>query len=258
VVEAQVVDYFRKTAGLPRATHVHVTQLGPSALPGWQHGTLVVTLGETTESTEFWLSDDGRYLLRGELADLHQDPVQANLAKLQLEGQPVRGNPDAPVTVVEFSDFQCQFCAQASKMVDSGLLRAYRGKVRLVHKNRPLTRIHPWAQRAAIAGECAYAQSNDLFWRVYDEFFRQQAKITPETVPETARRVVKAGGGDPRAFTRCLEAPAAAGAVRADVTEALSLGVQSTPTYFINGRRLSGVQPLTILRAIIDEELGRE
>ncbi len=256
-IEKRVTTYFRKAVTLPRAAELTMTYLTPASIPGWQRGALEVRLEGRSQAVDFLVSNDAHYLLRGELADLTVDPIQVNLAKLSLKDQPTRGSPEAPVTIVEFTDFQCQYCARTAKSVETELLRAYRGKVRLVHKDLPLTEIHPWAESAAVASECAFAQSNDAFWKIYDEFYRQQDRITSLNLKETAARLARQSGLDMTQYNRCVESRASLPGIHADIAEATTLGVNSTPTFFINGRKLTGVQPLEAFRVVIDEELGR-
>lgn len=257
-IEARVVSYFRKTANIPLDTRAELSRLAPSTIPGWLDGRLEFTRGTHSEAVDFLISTDGRYLLRGEVADLTIDPAQANLAKISLRGQPVRGDPNAPVTVIEFSDFQCPYCARASKSIGAALLASYPGKVKLVHKNLPLSQIHPWAEAAAIAGECALQQSNDAFWKLYDDLFKQQKQITNKNLKDTAERVVKQAGGDLKQFSECFTARATISAIQADMGEAAALGVNSTPTFFVNGRKIAGAQPIEGFKSVIDEELSRQ
>ena len=139
--------------------------------------------------------------------------------------------------------------------LETSVLPAYPDKVKLVHKNLPLTQIHPWAEAAAIAGECAFLQGNDVFWSLYDDLFREQSKITATSLKEAAARAVKEAGGNEQAFRACLDDRATVAAVQADVAEAATLGVNSTPTFFVNGRKLTGAQPMDGFKAIIEEEL---
>jgi len=178
------------------------------------------------------------------------------LAKLTTAGQPVRGDPSAPVTIVVFSDFQCPFCAKASGTIERKVLGTYKGRAKLIYKNLPLHQIHSWADGAAIAGECALLESNDCFWAVHDAFFDQQSQITNRNLKEIATKAVQRAGGDPKRFGECLKTRKTEAAVSADVAEAASLGVKSTPTFFINGRRVTGAQPIDGFTAILDEELG--
>jgi len=254
-IESKVTTYFRKTANIPRAARIQLTGLQASAVPGWQEGRIEVTVDGQSQTIDFIATNDGRYLLQGEMIDLSIDPVQTTLSKLTTQGQPILGDPNAPVTIVVFSDFQCPFCAKAERSVERKLLGSYQGKAKLVFKNLPLHQIHSWADSAAIAGECAYRENNKVFWAVHSAFFEQQAQINNRNLDDIAVRAVKQAGGDTRRFSECLRKRSTEDAVSADVAEANALGVKSTPTFFINGRRVTGAQPIEGFTAIVDEEL---
>lgn len=257
-IESRVKDYFRKTSNLPDDATLTMARLAPAPIPGWHEGNLEVSQGGRSQAASFLVSNDGRYLFRGEVSDLTVDPFKANAAKISLQGQPIRGDSAAPVTIVAFSDFQCPYCARAARSLEVSLLRAYPGKVRLVYKNLPLTQIHPWAESAAIAGECAFLQGNEIFWTVHDHLFQEQEKLTASTLKSAAARALKGAGGDTPEFLACVDNRATVPQVQADVAEAAALGVNSTPTFFVNGRRVSGAQPVDGFKAVIEAELSQQ
>jgi protein-disulfide isomerase len=169
-------------------------------------------------------------------------------AAVATEGFPSRGPESAPVTIVEFSDFHCPFCRAAQPTLDA-LLAKYGNKVRLVYRHFPLDSLHPQARRAAEAAWCAEQQ--DRFWQYHDELY----KNGPEASPETLRRLAGAAGLDTAGFDACMASGKAAPAVEADVEEGTKFGVTGTPGFFINGRALSGNQPMDTFVSVIDEEL---
>lgn len=163
---------------------------------------------------------------------------------------PVLGNPNAPVTLVEFSDFQCPFCARVRPTLKR-LHEAYGDRVRIVWKDFPLTSIHPQAFKAAEAGQCAREQGK--FWEYHDRLFDNQQALEPEFL----KRYAADTGLDAAKFSACLETAKYAARVQAQMGVGNSLGVSSTPSVFINGRLLNGAQPYEAFSAIIDEELER-
>jgi protein-disulfide isomerase len=158
------------------------------------------------------------------------------------------GNPDAPVTIVEFSDFHCPFCRQAHGIVQQVLAR-YGDAVRLVYKDMPLDSLHPDARAAAEAALCAGAQGK--FWEYHDALFASE----PDVSVTALSRLTKQVGLDAAAFDACYSARTYKARVEATVQEGARLGVTGTPTFFINGRNLTGAQPLERFVKIIDEEL---
>jgi protein-disulfide isomerase len=163
---------------------------------------------------------------------------------------PSIGNNSARITIVEFSDFQCPFCLRAAPTLKR-LREAYGDKVRLVWKDYPLTQIHPQAFKAAEAGHCAAEQGK--FWEYHDKMFDSQQALQPEFLKEYAKEMKL----DSARFDVCLDSSKYAERVRDGVAAASRLGVSSTPTIYINGRRLEGAQPYEVLASVIDEELSR-
>ena len=169
-------------------------------------------------------------------------------------GLPVRGNPNAPVTIVEFSDFQCPYCKLASATVEQVLAR-YPNDVKLVYAHYPLGN-HAWAEPAAVASTCAAQQQEATFWTLHDAYFADQRGFTPANVMERSRTAVADAGLDLAAWTTCTADPATAAAVRAQAALGDQYGVTGTPAFFINGRFVNGNQPIETFVAAIEEAQG--
>jgi protein-disulfide isomerase len=163
---------------------------------------------------------------------------------------PALGAATAPVTLVEFSDFQCPFCLRVAPTLKR-LREAYGDRVRIVWKDFPLTSIHPQAFKAAEAGQCAREQGK--FWEYHDRLFANQQALEPEFLKKYAVEL----GLDAATFNACLDTAKYAERVQEHMGVGNSLGVSSTPSTFINGRLLSGAHPYETFTAIIDEELQR-
>jgi len=163
-------------------------------------------------------------------------------------GRPEKGGgAKAPVTIVEFSDYQCPFCQRAESVVDQ-VMQAYGNKVRLVFRDFPLP-IHPQARPAAEAASCANAQGK--FWEYHAKLFANQSALGDDKLKEYAQDV----GLDPAKFEECLTRKPFRAAIDKDMSEAAKLGINGTPAFFINGRLLSGAQPFEKFKEVIDEEL---
>lgn len=253
-ISQRVVDYFQKTVTTPGLTF-KVAKIEDSEIPGWRKGSLEASLGQQTQNVAFYVSRDGKHLIRGEAVDLTVDPLKQVMSKIALDNQPERGPKDAKVLIVEYSDFQCPFCARVYTTLEE-VLKEYGDKVRFVFKNFPLSSIHPWAEDGALASECAFQQGNDAHWAMYNGLFSKQADITKENLKEKASEIATGAGMDVAKLQTCLDNKQALDAVKADETEATALGVNSTPTFFINGRRLSGAQGPESFKQLIDQELG--
>ena len=255
-IDQRVQDYFRKTVTLPANVTMKVVEVTPSEAPGLLTASLELSNGQQTQKVPFVVSRDGRFMVQGQLTDLTLDPDKATMQKISLKDQPMRGNPTASVTIVEYSDFQCPFCSRAYKTLEDQVLKEYGDKVRLVFKNFPLTNIHPWAEPAALAATCARQQKPEAFWKMYDFLFSNQKDITPENLKEKSEGVIKDAGLDVAAFDTCFDSKATQDFLKADEAEATSLGVRSTPTFFINGRKLEGAVPFENFKTVIDTALG--
>jgi protein-disulfide isomerase len=180
-VSGHVVEYFQKTVTTP-GLNFKVTKLEDSEVPGWRKGNLEVSLGQQTQNIAFYVSRDGKYLFRGDAVDLSVDPLKQVMSKIKLDDQPERGPKDAKVTIVEYSDFQCPFCARAYTTFEQEVMKDYGDKVRFVFKNFPLASIHPWAEDGALASECAFQQGNEAHWKMYDGLFTKQADINKDNL----------------------------------------------------------------------------
>lgn len=163
---------------------------------------------------------------------------------------PALGAASAPVTLVEFSDFQCPFCASVTPTIKR-LRETYGDRLRIVWKDFPLTSIHPQAFKAAEAGQCAREQGK--FWEYHDLLFANQAALEPASLKKYAADA----GLNATTFGACLDAAKHNQRVQQQIEVGNSLGVSSTPSTFINGRLVSGAHPYETFAAIIDEELER-
>jgi protein-disulfide isomerase/ribosomal protein L12E/L44/L45/RPP1/RPP2 len=158
------------------------------------------------------------------------------------------GGPNAPVTMIEFSDYECPFCKRADETVQQ-VMKTYGDKVRLVHRDFPLS-IHNRARPAAEAARCAEAQGK--FWDYHTKLFASQ-DLSPEKLQALATEV----GLDRAKFDECVAKPPFKDSIDKDIADGTDAGVTGTPAFFINGRMLSGAQPFEKFKEVIDEELAR-
>jgi protein-disulfide isomerase len=167
--------------------------------------------------------------------------------KVDATGHPSKGPADAPIVIVEFSDFQCPFCQRANPTVDQ-VLKTYGDKIRFVYRHYPLPN-HPDARPAAEAAECADEQGR--FWPYHDQLFANVSRLSGPDLLQHA----KAAGLDAPTFAECVDSRRFKGKVESDLKDADEAGVSGTPAFFINGRPLEGAQPFEAFKRIIDEEL---
>ena len=211
----------------------------PSPVPDLYEIPVEVSLNGQSDSAVVYLTKDGRYMVRGEIADTSADPYAPIRKQLVLDGSPSKGPADASVVIVEFGDFQCPSCRQLDVILRR-LLPEY-PQVRLVFKDFPLEQIHPWAMTGALVGRCAYQQGNsDAFWKVHDLIYDNQERITPDTAYERLLQLAADAGLNSDTMRACVSDPKTAESVRSTMAEGTTLGVNSTPTSFISGREVIG------------------
>ena len=176
------------------------------------------------------------------------DPPRYTVATAAID--PVRGNASAPITIVEFSDYQCPFCARVNPTLEQ-VRKTYGDKVKIIFKDFPLPN-HPQAPKASEAAHCAGEQGK--YWELHDVMFANQRALN---VPEL-KQYATTLGLDMAKFTPCLDSGKHAGLVASGLAQGEKMGVNSTPTLYINGRALIGAQPFEAFKQIIDEELARK
>jgi protein-disulfide isomerase len=166
-----------------------------------------------------------------------------------VDDDPSLGPKDAPVTIVEFSDFQCPFCSRAEATVKA-VLEKYKGKVRFVYRDYPLS-FHPFAAKASEAAQCANDQGK--FWEFHDALYADQSKLAVADMQATAGRL----GMDADKFKTCVDSGKYSAEVAKDIQDATKAGVSSTPSFFINGVSVVGAQGPEAFNDIIDQELAK-
>ena len=171
---------------------------------------------------------------------------------IPVDDDPVIGPEDAPITIVEFSDYECPYCQQWHTEVFDRLMLAYPEQVRLVYRDFPITSIHPNAMPAAVAANCAREQ--DGFWDYHDKLFRMELGLSTDAYQEYASQLDL----DVEEFVECLDSGRYEEEVQADFDFAANLGVRSTPTFFVNGIAVVGAQPFEVFQQVIEQELAGE
>lgn len=273
-LKQRIIDNLKVTYEQLREVDVQVNEIGASQLgDGVREGTLVI--GGRNQQ-RFLLTADGKnlYLLGAGPIDVsrNSEAIQAELAKIKeaelakaaetkkalekaIAGLPYRGKPDAPVTIVEYSDFQCPYCARGAATVEE-ILAKYPNDVKFVFQHFPLD-FHQWAKPAAIASTCAGNQNPDAFWTLHDKYFEHQGEINPGNVLAKSKEYLAGTGIDIAKWSECAENTESeayktvAAKVAAEMATGQQLGVSGTPGFFVNGEFLSGAQPLAAFEPLI-------
>jgi protein-disulfide isomerase len=180
-----------------------------------------------------------------------QPSPTVGIVQVSADDDPALGPEDAPVLIVEFSDFQCSFCARFAEETLGQILDTYGDRVRFVYRDFPITEMHDYAQKAAEATQCANDQGK--YWEYSDLLFKNQQALDVDSLKKYAEDL----GLNTGAFNECLDSGQYTSEVQKDREEGESYGITGTPTFFINGRMLRGAKPFSAFQAIIEEELAK-
>ncbi len=213
-------------------------------VPGLYQVSMDLAVDNQTDAATFYVSKDGRYLIRAEIEDMTSDPMAEIRKKIRLEDSPSTGPANARVVLVEYADFECPSCKQLDTILRSILPNF--PQVRLVYKDFPLTQIHPWAMTAAQAGRCAYNQNPAAFWKFHDLIFDHQDLISPGNVWDKMQEYATQAGLDSTALRTCISAQSVQAQIQKSVAEGEALHIANTPTIFVNGHRLIGPDAATL------------
>ena len=257
-IERQVRAFYT----IPPEVKVVVGPLKTSDFPNYDALTIVFDGGGKKQEYEFLLSKDNKTLIRMTRMDLTKDPYAEVMKKIDVSGRPVRGNKDAKVVAVNYDDFQCPFCSRMHETLFPQLLKEYGDRVQFIYKDYPLTEIHPWAIHAAVNANCLGAQNGDAYWDFADYMHANQREVNGEKGKEAqfalldkiALQQGQKHNLDLAKLQSCVKAQDDK-AIRVSMREADALGVNATPTMYVNGEKMDGALPVEELRAIFDRAL---
>ena len=255
---------------LPPAVKVTIGPHKASEFPNYDAITVTLSLGNRKQDLDYLISKDGRSLISMTKVDLSQDPYAALMAKINLQGRPVRGKKDAKVTIVSFDDFQCPYCSRMHQQLFNQVFGSYADRVRVIYKDFPLP-MHNWAVHAAVDANCLATQNNDAYWEMADYIHSNPEKIAygdtnsdqpkprpqPEQFAALDKLTLDTGAKhnvDMPTLQACVKAQKD-DAVRASVAEGEKLNIDGTPTLFVNGERIGGMVPAEQLREAINRAL---
>jgi protein-disulfide isomerase len=258
-VQRQVRAFFN----IPPDVTISLGTPASSEFPNYDMVPVTMTRDGKTQKAEFLLSKDGKTLIRFTRIDLTKDIYAENMSKITLAGRPVRGNPDAKVTVVNFDDFECPFCARMHTTLMTEIYPEYKDKIKIVYKDFPLLQIHPWAEHAANNANCLAAENGPAYWQLADYLHANQRDISggQQNVQDSYTKLDqitvdfgKKNGADVNRLQACIKAQSD-GTIKASMAEGDKLNVSATPTLFINGERIEGALDATELRAALNRQL---
>jgi protein-disulfide isomerase len=249
----------RSQFNVPQDYTVTLGTRGPSLVTGFETLPITFTRGTKSKVENFLISKDGQTLARLETFDLAQDPVFS----IDVAGRPIRGNPNAKVTVINFDDLECPYCARMHEALFPSTLERYKDKVRFIYKDDPLIELHPWAMRASVDANCLAAQSGDVYWTYVDYLHAHGQEVSGEdrnpaksfaALDRIARQEATLAKLDSGKLDACLTKQDES-QVKASAAEAENLKIDGTPALFVNGERIDGAIQEDMVWAVIDRAL---
>jgi protein-disulfide isomerase len=228
----------------------------PSEVPGVTE--VVIAFGDPVQQrTPFYVASDLQHAFIGQIIPFGADPFAPVRSKLAEQAKgPVQGNANAPVEIVEFSDFECPHCKKAQPKLEQ--LMSESPNARLVFENFPLSQIHKWADRAAGYADCIARQSAEQFWKFSREVFDQQEQINDSNAVAKLAAIATDAGANASATAACADSAETKARVNQQYELGVSVGVNATPTLFLNGRKIENVNdtPIEILKQMVEFEAG--
>jgi protein-disulfide isomerase len=262
-VAQKIERHVRSHYSIPADVKITVGAITPSSeLPGYDAVSVVIDGDGKKQELKLLLSKDRDTLLRVTKFDLSKDPYRDVMSQIDTSGRPTRGAKDAKVVVVNYDDFECPFCARMHETLFPEILKEYGDRVRFIYKDYPLAEIHPWAIHAAVDANCLSAQNTDAYWDFADYIHANKREVDNEkgaaarfdAVDKIAMLQGQKHNEDVAKLQACIKAQND-DAVRASMKEAEKIGVDATPTMFINGRKIDGAVPIGEIRANLDSAL---
>ena len=221
-----------------------------------------VTVSYQSQQFPVFITKDGEYFvqniipLTGEVIEDNSITTPNPTVNIDMEtlidDDAIKGKENAPVTMVEFSDYECPFCGRHFKQTYSQIIKEYvdTGKVKLVYRDFPLD-FHPNAQKAAEAAECAGEQNK--YWEMHDKLFENQQALGINNLKQYAKEI----GLNTDKFNNCLDSGEMTSEVSKDIQDGQAVGISGTPGFIINGQLVSGAQPFSAFKQIIKQELNK-
>lgn len=254
--EAKARTFMQRRFKIPEGSNIKFGPLQASVFPGLFSRSVTLTndQGASAKLTLFTDGKSSKFVI-GEVLDTDDDAwARVNVSSLHLEERAAMGPASAPITIIEFADFECPFCARAFGVVEAAAQTRYGGQVRLIFKNFPL-RGHSWARGAAIAAECVRLQNPEAFWPFAGDIYAAQSQITDYNLRQYVDRFSSQLKLDNTALNACMMSPGPEKTVDQDIRDGIAVRVSSTPTLFVNGVPLVGAPDEKTLDFVIASEL---
>lgn len=251
--EATFNDFLKQMFGWNSDLTWKVVEIKPSEAAGISEAVVVFSTPQGQQLQRIYVTSDQKHAITGDVIPFGADPFGPTRELLKDANGPSHGPKDAAVTIVEFGDLECPACQKAQPNVNK--LMEEEPKARLIFQNFPLVTIHKWALTAAKYLDCLGLQNNDAVWKFIRLSYEHQSEINEQNVDQMLKGYVKDAGGDPDAVAACVAKPETDKRVHDSMALGEKLAVNSTPTFFVNGRRLVGFGsnvPYDVVKQMVD------
>ena len=251
--QATVEGFLKQMFGWNQELTWKIADIKPAEAQGFSEVTAIFNTPQGQQVFRIFVTPDQKFAFTGDMVPFGADPFATARADLKAANGPSHGPADPAVTIVEFGDLECPACKAAQPNVTK--LMEEEPKARLIFQNFPLETIHKWAMLGATYVDCVGRENNDALWKFISTVYEHQGEITPENADAKLKEYAKEAGANPDTVSACAAKPETEKRVRESMALGEKLGVTSTPTFFINGRKVVGFgnnTPYDVVKAIVD------
>jgi protein-disulfide isomerase len=251
--EATVDAFLKQMFGWNQELTWKIAEIKPAEAKGFADVTALFNTPQGQQVFRIFVTPDQKFAVTGDMVPFGADPFAAARAELKAATGPVHGATDAAVTIVEFGDLECPACKAAQPNLTK--LMQEEPKAKLIFQNFPLESVHKWALLGAKYVDCMGREKGDAVWKFISTVYEHQGEISSQTAETMLKGFVKDAGADPVAISACVANPETEKRVRESLALGSMLDVTSTPTFFINGRKVVGFgnnTPYEVVKSIVD------
>jgi protein-disulfide isomerase len=258
--DAALKAVLQKRLLVPDSKNLQLGPPSPGPFAGMSSRTVTLVNPQSPDQKvdiEVFTDDTGKQVLIAQhyaVVDSANPWERVELKQLHLEDRATLGPAEAPITIIEFGDFECPYCARAFSEIETFVNTTHKDRVRLIWKNFPLN-VHPWAEQAAVAAECAREQNPASFWSFARNLYRDQNEINPQNLRTHIDSYIGSAGLDTKGMNACILGKTAEDRVQQDMKDGNAAHINSTPTFLINGIPVIGLPSSNVFDFVINGQL---
>ena len=255
--EATINEFLKKMFGWNSELSWKVAEIKPSEATGLTEVIVVFSTPKGQQMSRIYVTTDQKHAFTGEIVPFGADPFVSIRQELKAANGPAHGPPNPVINVVEFGDLQCPACKAAQPSINK--LMEDEPRIRLIFQNFPLSSIHKWAMTGAKYVDCLGRENNDAVWKFINTVYEHQSEVNEQNVDQMLKGYVKDAGGNPDSVAACTAKPETEKRIQESVALGEKVGVSSTPTFFIDGRRVVGFGnnvPYDVVKEMVDFDVA--